>query len=402
MQKQNVSPKWMFILFFSFMFQPLLSAKNASHHIQTFQVTNLVSNLPGVAAQTDPRLLNPWGLTFDPRGNLVVVNNNESFLATSYAPNGDILDFAVNVIPSPTAVVSNHSRCDFRFCLAGLNTTAQFCTTTVRPAQYLFATEVGTILAYNNEVDPDNAILVIDRSAAGAVYTGLTLVKFEGRQFIFAADFFNGQIDVFDNQFNFLVSFTDQTIPADYGPYNLRTFDGLIYATYAKRVVTDEGVDSVTGHDLGYVDIFCPKAVLESKAIVQPSGPDNFVFLPIDALLKRLITGDRLNAPYGLEIAPPGYGCFSGALLVGNFGDGRINAYSPRSGKFLGELRNTDETPIVINGLWSISFDDFLKPRSRKNKCKRSTALFFISGPDGETNGLVGVITPTAPTQPQP
>lgn len=344
-----------FILFFSCVSHPSLSAH------RTYDVTNLVANLPGVAAQTDPRLLNPWGLVFDSNGNLVVANNH-SDLATSYAPDGTILNFAVNVVTAPTGLVKNHSHCDFLFCTLGAS---RLCTTAnvVRPAQYLFSTEAGTILAYNPEVDPANAIVVIDRTAQDAVYKGLAIATFRGRQFIFAADFFNAQVDVFDSAFNYVFSFTDTTVPAGFAPFNVASFDNHLFVTFALQDADKE--DDQPGPGNGFVDVFSTSGTLK----------------------KRLISNGNLNSPWGLELISDEFGCDKAVLLVGNFGDGRINAYSVPSGRFIETLTNASGNPIVIEGLWSIKF-------SRANHCNRSSSLFFTAGPNGEENGLVGVITP--------
>ena len=221
--------------------QPLLPA----HQSCSFDVTNLVSDLPGVAAHTDPRLLNPWGLVFNSKGNLVVANNH-SDSATSYSPKGRILDFAINVSSSPTGVERNHNSRDFHFGIGGV----------VKHAQYLFSTEEGTILAFNCEVDPNNAVVVIDRSSFDSIYKGLALAKIDGKQYLFATDFHNGQVDVFDSQFNFVFSFTDTTLPKRYASFNIRNFDGRLYVTFARQKPGKEDDQAGPGH--GFVDIFQP------------------------------------------------------------------------------------------------------------------------------------------------
>ena len=349
-QKMSLKRICLFLVTLAFAFQPLL----ASHHLQSYERINLVADTPGVAAQTDPRMINPWGLVFDSRGNLVVANNS-SDLATSYKPDGTILDLLINVNGSPSGLERNDSRDSFL-----IGTGAH-----IHSARYLFSLESGMILAFNKDVDPENAITVVDRSAFNSVYKGIALAEVSGQQFLYATDFHNAQIDMFDSQFNFLKSFTDPTIPLGFAPFNIRNFNGRLYVTYALQKGPDQ-TDDQAGLGNGFVDIFTVEGVF----------------------IKRLISQGNLNSPWGLAIAPHNFGKFEGALLVGNFGDGRINAYTPRRGKFLGQLVDAEKSPIVIEGLWSLKF------QKRSHRKGGQATLYFTSGPNDENNGLLGILRP--------
>lgn len=231
-------------------------------------------------------------------------------------------------------------------------------------AKFIFATETGLILGYNAEANPTTAILGVDRTTAGSIYKGLAIAVTSDEPFIYAADFFNALIDVFDSEFNYVTSFTDTTVPAGYAPHNIRNIDGKLYVAFALQNETDS--EPVPGLGNGFVDVFSPQGTL----------------------IQRLVSNGNLNAPWGLEIAPDNFGKFSEALLVGNFGDGIINAYNPSNGNFLGQLTDKNGAPIIISGLWALSFS----PEDDDDD-KRAN-LFFTSGPGGQTHGLVGRIHP--------
>jgi uncharacterized protein (TIGR03118 family) len=181
---------------------------------------------------------------------------------------------------------------------------------------------------------------------------------------LYAADFHHARIDVFDQGFNLIQlsgSFTDPEIPPGYAPFNVQELGGRLYVAYAKQDADRE--DEVAGPALGFVDVY------------STSGH----------LLRHLIEHGQLNAPWGLVLAPAaGFGRFSGDLLVGNFGDGRINAYNPTTGEFLGRLRHEDGSPIEIDGLWALRFGNGV--------IGDPTTLLFIAGIDDEAHGLFGAI----------
>jgi uncharacterized protein (TIGR03118 family) len=360
------------ILFSSLALEPILEANHTheGHHSHGgYTVTNLVSDLPGVAPHTDPNLIDSWGLTFDKQGNLVVADNGTS-LSTSYAQDGTILSFVINVLSDPSGLESNLSPTDFVISNGSVS----------GPAQYLYVTEDGTILGFNPQVNPTSAIVVVDRSGFNAVYKGLALATVSGNQYLFAADFHNALINVFDNQFNFLGSFTDPSIPSGFAPFNIRNFFGKLYVTYAKQLPPDDH-DDEAGPGNGFVDIFDPGTHAAT----------------------RLVSNGNLNSPWGLALGSHNFGQFSGALLVGNFGDGHINAYDPFNGTFLGQLSDSSGNPIAIDGLWAIKFAPGKDGHEHhhhehcgceKHEAHKTANLFFTAGPNSESDGLVGVITP--------
>lgn len=300
---------------------------------------NLVDDF--FAQNTDLKLVNPWGFVFTPEGNVVVANNGSS-TSTIYTPLGGGLNFNpgttaperptlfINVISKPTGIVINHSKSSFLF---GLNSGKR------RPALYIYSTEVGTLLAYDKHVDPLNAIVVVDNSSSGAVYKGLEIAKVDGELYLYAPDFHNAKIDIFDSKFKFVKSFTDTTIPAGFAPFNVRRFHDKLFVTYAKQQPPLNVVDQ-PGPGNGFVDIF----TLKGKFI------------------KRLISDGNLNSPWGMAISPKNYGPFSNALIVANNGDGLINAYDLKTGNFLGSLFDETAAPIVVPGIWGLRFGH-LNPR---------------------------------------
>lgn len=315
------------------------------HHSSKYDVFNLVSNT-NLAPHQDPRLVNAWGLHVAKDGNFFVADNGTN-LITSYDAHGKIESFVVNALSSPTGLVHN----DFKhhFQMPG----------THHSAKLLLSTENGTILAFNRDVDPQNAIIVADRSAFGAVYKGLSIAEHHDHHFIFATDFFNSKIDVFDTNFNYISSFTDPTIPIGFAPFNIQEINDKLYVTYAMQKGPDNH-DDQSGPGNGFVDVF------------NLDG----------SLFKRLISNGVLNSPWGLTLATHEFGIFSKALLVGNFGDGVINAFNADNGTFLGHLNNQNGNPIMIDGLWALKF------RSHDG------SLYFTSGPNEESDGLAGVIRP--------
>lgn len=345
-----------------------------------YSVTNLVSDLPGLAANTDTNLANPWGLLFDTSGALVVADNHAD-VVSFYLDDGTSLDFNLNAKTTPTGIEVNTSTNDFKIS-SGANS---------GPASLIVCTEAGTILGFNGSVDLVNFVVAVDRSSSGTVYKGMTLAKAGGRQYLYAADFHNGKIDAFDRNFNYLGSFTDPHVEAGFAPFNIRNIGGWLYVTFAKQLPPGKN-DDLAGPGNGFVDIF------------SPSG----------FLIKRLVSHGKLNSPWGLALAPGNFGQFSNSLLVGNFGDGTINAYHPVSGKHLGTLSDNAGIPIVINGLWSLKFaptpaaagggkaredeDDDEGGRGDHGGGKGVSTLYFSAGINHENDGLVGTITPAKPT----
>ncbi|MBI3850467.1 MAG: TIGR03118 family protein [Verrucomicrobia bacterium] len=336
---------------------------------QGYVQVDLVSDSDTNAAQLDPQLLNPWGIVAGP--GAVWINDNHSSQIATYGPLGKPLKYKVHV-PAPGGGDGAPTGLVF-------NDTAQFVITNgmqQSPATFLLATEDGTIAAWNNSVTGTNAMIVVDNSGSGAVYKGLAIVRdADGAPQVYAADFHNGKVDVYDGQFHFVKSFTDPDVPLLFAPFNVRNIRGRVFVTFAKQLLPDKE-DDQAGLGNGFVDIF------------DTDG----------TLLRRFASQGTLNSPWGMAIAPRNFGHFSHALLVGNFGDGRINAYDLLTGKFLGQLKDANGDVIEIEGLWGLTFD-------RDEQFERESSyiaqrLYFTAGTNDEADGLFGFIRPISPFLP--
>lgn len=329
---------------------------------------NLVSDLPGTATTTDPSLVNAWGLSHGPTTPWWVSDNGAG-VATLYtgvgalAPSGSPLvvtvpppgDSASGTTASPTGTVYNGTN---SFVVANAATGKS------GPAVFVFATEDGTISGWNPAVNAQQAILKVDNSAGGtgAVYKGLALGRVGSSDFLYTANFRAGTIDIFDGTFapvHWSGAFTDSTIPAGFAPFNIQNIGGMLYVTYARQ--NAEKHDDVAGPGNGFIDIY------------TTSGQQ----------VRRLAAQGPLNSPWGLALAPSGFGTFSGDLLVGNFGDGRINTFDPGNGAFRGPLEDEKGHPISIPGLWGLAFGN-------GSTAGPATILFFTAGIDREAHGLFG------------
>ena len=328
------------------------SGGNAYHR------TNLVSDQPGVAQVTDPNLVNAWGMAAGPTTPVWVADNGTG-KATIYA--GDVNGSPLTIVPlvvdipggAPTGQVFNPTD-GFVVRQGG----------TSGPARFIFASEVGEITAWKPGVPLPTKAVVVAR-VRGAVYKGLAIASNARGTFLYAANFHAGRIDVFNSRFKRVHlggSFTDPNLPDGYAPFGVQELNGLLYVTYAKQDADRQ--DDVKGKGHGFVDVFDTRG--------------HFV--------RRLISRDPLNSPWGLVMTPAGFGAFSGDLLVGNFGDGRINAFDPATGAFLGRLRNEDHRGIRIDGLWALRFGNGVTGSP--------TTLLFTAGPDDESHGLFGAIDP--------
>jgi len=230
------------------------------------------------------------------------------------------------------------------------------------------ATEDGTITAWNNAITGTNAVIVADRSDTEAIYKGLAIARdTNDAARLYAANFDAGVVDVFDGNFQYLSSFTDSNVPPLFAPFNVQNIRGNLFVTFAKQELP-EMEDDEPGPGNGLIDIF------------DTDG----------TLLRRFATGDVLNSPWGMAVAPRNFGEFSRALLIGNFGDGRINAYDLLTGKLLGHLSAPNGDPIEIEGLWGIDFDQ--KERSSRECDFDADRLYFAAGPGDEEHGLIGFI----------
>ncbi|MCW3097341.1 MAG: hypothetical protein JWL77_2959 [Chthonomonadaceae bacterium] len=344
-----------------------------------FLLTKMVSDTAaGGGAIVDPDLTNPWGVAFAPGGPFWIADN-ASGKSTLYDSNGVKQGLIVN-LPTPTAATG----------AAGTgqvyNGTNSFMVSG-SPALFLFSTEDGTILAWTANSGA-NAVLKVDNSqvvyplptgpVTGAVYKGLAIGNNNAGNFLFATNFRSGKIDVFDTNFaaaNLVGSFTDPNgIPAGFAPFGIQNINGVLYVTYAKQDAAKQ--DDVAGPGNGLIDVF------------DTNG----------TFMKRLVTGSAaggtvsaLNSPWGLTLAPAGFGKFSSDLLVGNFGDGHINAFNPTTGALLGTLLDSANNPIVIPGLWALIFGN-------GGQGGATGSLFFTAGigdpptftTNVESHGLLG------------
>jgi len=326
-----------------------------------YTVTNLVSDQPGQAPHIDPNLVNSWGLVSGPATPWWVADNGTD-VSTLYNGDGTPRSLVVQVAGAPTGIVFN----------GGPNFIVSDGMGDSGPSVFMWATESGTIRGWNPNVPPPHpstqSFVVVDRSGVGAIYKGLAIDS--TNSFIYATDFHNARIDMFDGSFNLVTppgAFVDPGIPAGFAPFGIQKIGGQLFVTYAKQDADKK--DDVHGVGLGFVDRF------------DTSG--NF--------LGRVATRGLLNAPWGLAMAPADFGGFSGDLLVGNFGDGKINAFAPGPGGtflFRGQLRSAMGKVISIDGLWALQFGN-------GGAAGPTNTLFFTAGPDDESHGLFGKIEAT-------
>jgi uncharacterized protein (TIGR03118 family) len=324
-----------------------------------FGLVPLASDLPGLSGVTVPQLINPWGISFSPTGPFWF-SSNGSGVSNVLDGTGQLSPLVVTVpsgapwwAASPTGTVFNGGA-GFAIAENGV----------AGPSRFLFATQAGTIAAWNTDVDPTHALLVVDDSASGAAFTGLALAGSPtGSSFLYAADFGRGTIDVFDQSFQPVArsgAFQDPNLPAGYAPFNVQSLGNLLFVTYTQK---DWSGNNVAGAGSGVIDVF-------------DTGGN---------LVRRFASGGALNSPWGLTLAPAQFGPFGGDLLVGNNGDGRINAYDPSSGKFLGQLGDDTGTPLVVPELWALTFGN-------GHAAGDANTLFFAAGLGGEAHGLFGAI----------
>jgi uncharacterized protein (TIGR03118 family) len=329
-------------------------------HSGFYAVHHLVSDGFVTADHVDPQLVNPWGIVFNPNA-VVWIADNGTGVSTLYDGAGVKNPLVVEIPPppggtppsAPTGIVFA-SGSDFVVTVGALS----------GPSRFIFSTEDGTISGWAPNVDLTHAILQVNNAPSGAIYKGLALAANGSGHFLYATDFHNNRVDVFDSSFHPVTlsgQFTDPNIPDGFAPFGIQNILGNLYVTYAKQ--DEDAEDDVAGAGLGFVDVY------------DANGH----------LIRRVATRGKLNAPWGLALAPADFGRFSGSLLVGNFGDGRINAYSLASGEFRGQLRGSRGQPLEIDGLWGLAFGNGLLGQP-------ANSLFFTAGPGDEEHGLYGRI----------
>jgi uncharacterized protein (TIGR03118 family) len=353
---------------------------------QFYTQHNLVSDIPGLADHTDSFLVNPWGLVASTSSPFWVSNNGT---ATSTLYNGNTgakvaltnLPCQCVIVPgAPTGVVFNGTP---------FSTGTGFVVTSggaSGPARFIFASEDGSISGWNPGVPPpvpppplvsSQAIVAVPPSDDN-VYKGLAIAStIPGNvagDFLYAANFRAGRVDVFDHTFAKLPAgrFADPGIPEGYAPFGIQNIGGIIYVTYALQ--NEEKKDDVAGMGHGFVNAF------------DTSGN----------LIRRVASRGTLNSPWGLALSPADFGTFSNDLLVGNFGDGRIHAYDPSdtlgNGEYKrrGMLHSDGGPPLEIDGLWALRFGN-------GGGAGPMNKLFFTAGIDGESHGLFGSLLPAPP-----
>jgi uncharacterized protein (TIGR03118 family) len=353
-----------------------------------YLVTNLTADLTGVAPNTDPVLRNAWGVAFTPAASPFWIADNASGCSTLYDGTGAKVALQVaiplpdNTVPgtackaastqtdpppptpaAPTGIVWNPTTSPTTgFLVPGTNI----------PASFIFDTEDGSLSAWAGTIpEPSRAVVAVDNSGSGAVYKGLaTGVNVRG-VFLYATNFNAGKIDVFapNGSAGFRAAtkqeiegdFSDPRIPAGFAPFGIQNINGDLFVTYAKQNAAKH--DDVAGPGNGFVDVFDTNGHLR----------------------QRFASRGSLNSPWGIARASFAFGRFSGQILIGNFGDGKINVFDS-DGNLLGNLRGDKGKPIVIDGLWTLTLGG--------GRNSSSNTLYFTAGPNDETNGLFGAITP--------
>jgi uncharacterized protein (TIGR03118 family) len=315
---------------------------------------DLVSNGFSSAAHTDSHLVNPWGLVNGPRG--IEVANADAGFFTGYDGNGANVGGSVRVPGHagaqghPTGIVFNADP-------------TKFLLPSGKSATFIAVTEDGTIDGWNNLNLNKTVEVAADRSADHAVYKGVALARFNTKPYLYVANFSAGRVDVFDATFKRRLlpgRFADSNLPRGFAPFNVQLIGSQLFVMFAARDPSDVGEELHRAH-AGLVDVF------------NTNG----------TLVKRFTTAGTLNAPWGIARAPANFGDFSNDILVGNFGDGRISAFNPTTGKFLGQLSNASGTPLAIDGLWGLAFGN-------GKGGNRTNGLYFTAGPNHEEGGLYG------------
>ena len=367
-------------------------------YAQHYTQVNLVANTSGVAPITDPNLVNPWGISRT-SGSPWWISDNGKGLSTLYNGAGVINPLVVTIPKSdpnskvfptgtPTGTIANGSPTDFLLAPG-------------TPADFLFSTIDGTISGWNptigvapGAVPPSKVATIVVKTTDGSSFTGLTSATFNGRRYLYAANFNKGTVDVYDSAFHRVAlqshmdenrddgdnkPFSDDHLPRNYVPFNVQAIGNDIVVTFALH---EEGQQVETdGPGLGYVDIFSSDG----------------------QLLQRLEHGDWLNAPWGVALAPLDFGVFSHELLIGQFagggnsaGSGTIAAYDLATGKFVGLVQDAAGSTLSINGLWAISPGNSATASSYDPAASPASELYFTAGPDHGTGGLFGYLKPVA------
>jgi uncharacterized protein (TIGR03118 family) len=361
--------------------------------------TDLVSNGAVAAAHTDPNLINPWGISFIPGLSPFWVSDNNAGVTTLYDGTGvpfppPPLSPLVVDIPSPTDPTHGGKTGTPTGQVANLTIFSvpafdikipEPNGTDFGPALFIFATEDGTIEAWNLAIPepdgtpspnlgfPDDAVIVVDNSASGAVYKGLAMGTTAGEPLLYATNFRTGSIDVFDGNFQPTTvsgSFTDPHVQHGYAPFGIQNIGGKLWVTYAMQDAAKHDPVNKPAH--GFVSEF------------DTDGN----------LLQHFTQHGHLSSPWGVAMAPASFGQFAGDILVGNFGNGQINAYDPATGHWLGKLSDADGKPIINPGLWSVTFSG---PAGQTALNADADTLYITAGLVGPTHELAGLFAKISP-----
>jgi uncharacterized protein (TIGR03118 family) len=370
----------------------LILSMGAASFGQRYTQTNLVSNAAGLAPVTDPQLVNAWGLSRG-SGSPWWVSDQATGLSTLYNGAGAKQSLVVTIPPSdptntntptgsPTGTIFNGSTTDFLLAPGA-------------PATFLFSTLDGTIAGWNANVavaqgsaPPSTHAVTVAKTTDGSSYTGLTVAFIEGKPFLYAANFAQGRVDVYDNTFKLVKMsddsksdhnfFTDNRLPRGFAPFNVQAIGNDIVVTYALQ--QQGSPREADGPGLGYVDIY------------SSTGQ----------LLQRLEHGDWLNAPWGVALAPLDFGKFSHSLLIGQFAGGGatqssgfIAAYDLATGNFEGLLQDANGNPLAVNGIWALSPGN-VSPGNADAAAAPAAEMYFTAGPNQGAGGLFGYLTPVS------
>ncbi len=334
-----------------------------------YEARTLVSDGSVPADFPDGNLKNGWGVAFNPQG-FVWVADNGTGKATLYDGTGKPNPLVVAIPPAPGETAGTPTGIVFSggadFITNGTTPTGAPLS---GPARFIFATEGGQISGWAPNVNTATAFVMVDNSHGGgaehAIYKGLALGGGGTTHLLYAADFHHSRVDVFDGAFKPVTlpagAFTDRHLPRGYAPFGIQAINGDLFVTFAKQ--DKDAEDEIAGRGFGFVDVF------------DPNGK----------LVQRFAERGVLNAPWGVAIAPSSYGRFGGAILIGNFGDGTLNAYGPITGHFLGSLRDGHGRRIRVDGLWGMQFGNGLLQQP-------TNSLFVAAGPNGEEGGTYSVI----------
>ena len=342
---------------------PLIAQTTANAYVRH----NLIADTASAGADlVDPNLVNPWGNVTSATSPFWVSDTGTG-LSTVYTNSATALSISGTKPNVPPAPSSGGAKGTPTGIVIG---NGSFPVKTGVNSSFIFDTLDGTISGWGAAADANNAIITVDNSGSNAVYTGLALGGTPANQWIYAANFYSGAIEVYDTSFKPVSlpgAFVDAQLPKGYAPFNIwpLTVGGAarLYVAYTLQDATKKNYSATAGPSVGYVDAFDMNGVL----------------------LQRVAAGGVLNAPWGLAIGPANFGKFAGMLLVGNFGDGRINAFDPVGGTSLGPLQDPSGTPIAISGLWAII-------AGNGGSGGDASAIYFTAGTGGQLHGVLGSI----------